>query len=195
MKLQNEELSLATKVKIVGSMALVSALVVVSTGIGVALQKENKLQAAELAKTQLANVEAMKTSFPRFRDTKEFKESAKMAMTKISVDSLPATITAGLDETVDPNPSCDPSPTVVEWEVKNVRTEEGASNYSPNGWSVSGGGNVSIPVTAEYGKYTVKYNTGEACEMGNSTVYSYVFKITPPCPTGVTIGISAIEKS
>lgn len=204
MEQQNEELSLATKVKIVGSMALVTALIVVSTVGVVTYQRSAKVEAAELAKTQLANVEAIKTSFPDYRDTEEFKERKEMAITKISVDDLPDTITVDsvyLACQIDPISSGGfefPGSWVIEKDGNMIAYYKSAyfepiepeDSTHKNGWEAQKG-QVSIPVTASYGKYTMRYTTDEPCipsgetepVEGSASVYTHEFKITPPCPT------------
>lgn len=198
---QNEEFSFAQKVKIVGAMSLAALLFMVVVGGTVSYQRQAKIEAAELAKTQLANVEAMKTSFPLYRETKQFKESAKMAMVKISVDDLPATIEAGLDPDFDPNPGCYAPMGEGFWNVSKiggstVGSGNNLDNSEANGWGVTENGSITIPAGATYGKYRAIYHIeqipGQCLDENNEptdqdSAYIYVFKITPPCPTGVTL--------
>lgn len=188
-----EEIPFLTKVKIVGAMAVAAIIVILITGGVVMMQRDAKTEAAReakeavaLAKKQVANVEKVKATLPLFKET-------NMSMVKISVEDLPATITAGLDETVSPNPTCESVPAIGgdDWYLEGPGFSVNSAN--PNDWAASGA-SVSIPADAVYGTYILLVNSHDICDTEKESLYHYTFKITPPCPTGVTIGISAIPK-
>jgi len=189
----DDEIPFLTKVKIVAALTLGALLVVAVIAGSVAFQRQAKANAAELAKTQASNVEAIKTLFPDYREYAEFKEKVdNLSIVKVKQEDLPATITAGLDESVDPNP-WESEGLPPYWEVKKDGSTV-ASSTSKNGWDFNSGGSVSIPVDAPYGKYQIEYNSEEQSDTdpwdGAYIWYTYAFKITPPCPTSVSLGIS-----
>ena len=189
---EKEDLSPAVKLKFISVCVLFVIAFALSTAFYVNYQRAAAEQSKALLQAQDTAVKARMTVFPDVRQSKIFKEKVSMSIVKINQDDLPATITAGLDETVTPNPGCS-SVDVGEpgsWRIIKNGSTEVANDGVKNGWDVSAGGNVSIPATAEYGKYTTTWIVNDGCDIPNSlpfTVYAYVFKITPPCPTGVTL--------
>jgi hypothetical protein len=123
-------------------------------------------------------------------------KGVKMLMTKVRIEDLPATVTAGLDETVEDNPHCDIDFGAggAQWIVTKIFPDTAAiaNETSPNGWSVAPGGVIGIPDGIEYGKYQIIYGSPSpdgVCDDNENFgyVYHYIVKIVPPCPTSVTL--------
>jgi hypothetical protein len=198
----NEELPLHAKVKIISTMILVAALAVTGTARVVDYQRNQKAKqqknaqiAAALLKQQTGNVEKLKATLPLFKQT---KQGENMLITKVRQEDLPTTITAGLDETQDPNPVCTVGVSGLpgQWFVTKLggsvaENVDVANVDAKNGWDVSEGGVISIPALSpeDYGKYIFTIGSGEACDEDDqeNKMYVYTFKIVPPCPTSVTL--------
>lgn len=180
MKHTQEDLTFAQKVKMVGTMALVGFIAVVSVGGYTVYQREAKAEAVKTAAVQLANVESIKAVLPLFRGVKD------MAIVKVKQSALPKTITAGLNPAKDPNPECDAG--YPEYWVLSLPDSTYADSNEPGVWIVSSGGDVTVPILSPVGTYGLLYVSDEECGLpGSFKNYHYTFKITPPCPTGVTL--------
>lgn len=125
--------------------------------------KANKLTPAEIAKIR-----------------KSSGQTEVRGMVKIRQDQLPATIVAGLHTT-----ACEPIP--ASWQVITTGSDYVAQDGDAHGWSVGSGGVISIPSGAAQGSYYGKYDTGDDCGGGNTTINYYEFTITGDLTGSVSV--------
>lgn len=195
-----QEVSLRTKV-IYGAVCFLICATTLAGAVGYTSYQSNvkaeAVRSAKIAAAQVAKVQTIKAVLPLFKATAKGKDTI---MVKVNQSSLPATVTAGLDPGVSAFCNGDVSYETGNWTVRLNGTsvalyDQGYNTDPNNGFSVSDGGVISLPSGAGVGTYTFDYQTGESCDAGAGITgrakKSYILKVTPPCPTGVTLTVTA----